>query len=117
MRIDQIERVIDNHCERLCMETDGCDPFDIQEYDIKLDLLRANEEILRARSKRTGEQILRMIGRTQSYYMFDSFVYKKAKQMKQLLRNDDNITVNENSQAPLIIEDEAQIDDTKLEVA
>jgi len=55
MRIDQIERVIDNHCERLCMETDGCDPFDIQEYDIKLDLLRANEEILRARSKRTGE--------------------------------------------------------------
>ena len=39
MRIDQIERVIDNHCERLCMETDGCDPYDIQEYEIKLDLL------------------------------------------------------------------------------
>ena len=39
MRIDQIERVIDNHCERLVMEADGVDPFDIESYEIKLDLL------------------------------------------------------------------------------
>ena len=109
MRINQIERVIDNHCERLVMEADGVDPFDIESYEIKLDLLQANEHTLKARSHRTGEQILRMIGRTQSYYMYDSFVYKKAHQMRKLLQQNDEATINDNSQAPLVIEEDPEL--------
>lgn len=55
MRLDQLERVIDNHCERLIQERGGIDPFDIDEYPIKLDLLQANEDTLRNRGRRTGE--------------------------------------------------------------
>ena len=81
---------IDYHIDLICQEMDqnasgGYSPDQYKElsYENKLKLLIANEPILLERQKNTGENILRMKGITQSYYMYDSITFKKASAIKK----------------------------------
>jgi hypothetical protein len=50
------------------------------EYENKLMLLVANSDLLLRREK---EPILRMKGQTQSYFMYDSYMFKEVFKMKK----------------------------------
>ena len=43
-----------------------------------------------------------MIGQTQSYYMYDSYVYKKAFKMKEIIKIEGHGIISDSSIGPLI---------------
>ena len=51
--------------------------------NLKMKILIANDGALSARANRTKESITRMKGVTQSYNMYDTFLYKKASKMRE----------------------------------
>ena len=79
-RKEQIERICDAHLRELLRITRQ-EPtrFNNMDYKKKFLVLAANEQMLIRSYRRQNKLSLRMKGITQSYYQYDSELYKQAK--------------------------------------
>lgn len=93
-RMRWIETVIDRHVEQLITEASSKPKFDKRyydkirdrSYDGKLQALMLSENDLMQRSERLQQMVLRMKGITQSYYLYDSAMYKPLKPLLMEIR-------------------------------
>lgn len=89
-RKDEVERICDAHMRELLRATrQDAGNFMGMDYKKKFLVLSANEQILKKSYRRQNKQALRMKGIIQSYYQYDSELYKEAKNVIARIKKED----------------------------
>lgn len=93
-----IEKRIDLYLHELIKASDykGRHDLKVLPYESKLELIKRNEEVLLKYHRRKNEKskgnnegkAMRMVGDVQSYYLFDSKVYKSTKGAQKELQEE-----------------------------
>lgn len=109
-RIDGISAVVDYHVKNLLEEQSEASPLmERQILDLttskKLILLELNEGTLKDRyTANNKETCLRMKGITQSYFLYDSVLYKSLKSIVRQIEKETNVEPEDNQSKEVLLD-------------